>query len=253
MYRERRIEKFGAAQILPSFNSNGKTIGGTTSCEIVEEACTELSDEFLSSLFHRIERHLDAPDGFDTRLDEERYVDKLREALDEIEAVLSNDHFTVDKVQDRKDLRKRLWSLISEIKEAHIDALYAELDRDIGLLERGSLSKEYSTEDEVIDFYEDLVDSFNDKWAVFVDSYEERFGRVTTNWEKLYDPDQQLTFYFNIGTAERCYDQQPPAICEVCDHLIEIVDYKCFNCNAPRSERNRKKYRGRIALDSIAD
>jgi len=71
----------------------------------------------------------------------------------------------------------------------------------------------------------------------------------------MFDPDQQINYYFQWQTGQQCFDQQlgdsPPAICEVCDALIDLTDYKCFNCDAPRSDRNRKKYRGRISLEEM--
>ena len=266
LYREKRIAKFGSAE-LPDIESNGKSISSSARFKNVNESC-ELSREFLSTLFTRVERHLNAPDGFDSRLEEERYVDKLRYALSEVEEVLFSTDFTVDRVEERKGCRIRLWNLITSIKEAHVEALHAELERDLGIWERNELPQEYDdavsqsnkpteylSEDEIQDLFEDLHTSFNSNWPAFVDSYEDRFGPATTCWEKLYDADQKLSFYFQWQTAERCYDQQlgncPPAICEVCDHIIELTDYKCFNCDAPRSKRNRKKYRGRISLENM--
>ena len=114
---------------------------------------------------------------------------------------------------------------------------------------------EYSSEDELHELFDGLIDAFDSSWKAFVDSYDERFGSEATCWEKLYDHDQDLSFYFNWQSGERCYDQQlgnqPPAICEVCDSLIQLTDWKCFNCDAPRSERNQRKYRGRVSLKSI--
>ena len=85
-YKERRIEKFGAAE-LPDINFNGKSISSSARFESADESC-ELSDEFLVTLFKRVERHLNAPEGFDSRMEEERYVDKLRESLNEVSTIL---------------------------------------------------------------------------------------------------------------------------------------------------------------------
>lgn len=257
LYRERRREKFGDAEI-PNIKYNGTTI---SSAELVsaEETCQEqLSDDFISTLFQRIERHLNAPEGFDSRLEEERYVDKLRDALATVETTLFSEEFSIERVEERKELRKKLWDLVDEIRIAHEDALSAELERDVGIWNRSSNSDhilEYSSTEEMHDCFHQLIQLFNDNWDTFVDSYEARLGPATTKWERLYDPDQHLSVYFQWQTGERCYNQQvgnqPPAICEVCDHLLALSDYKCFNCDAPRSERNRNKYRGRVSLETM--
>lgn len=270
LYRKRRLEKFGTSEI-PGIDCAGKGLLSSARFENADKR-GELGDEFLSSLFQRVERHLEAPEGFDARLEEERFVDKLRDALSSVETTLSKEDFIIDRVEERKELRRKMWKLLHEIKVAHVDALYAELERDLDIWDRSnkllstlsnedadgggrSQPMEYSSEDEIRDLFDHLVDQFNSKWSAFVDSYEERFGPAATHWEKLYDADQNLSFFFQWQTGERCYDQQvgnqTPAICEVCDCLIELTDYKCFNCDAPRSERNKKKYRGRVSLENM--
>ena len=258
LYRERRRAKFPTE--LPDFKlSNGKIISSVVQYEEDDDKSYEhLSTTFLTSLFHRVERNVNAPEGFDSRLEEERYVDELRDALAEVEAALNED-LTIDSIEERKEQRKRLWSLIGKIKDAHITALYAEVDRDLGLWDRREDEDGvcgYSSEDDIHDLYEDLLNTFEDEnWPRFVDSFEARFGPSTTCWERMFDPDQQINYYFQWQTGQKCFDQQlgdsPPAICEVCDALIDLTDYKCFNCDAPRSVRNRKKYRGRISLEEM--
>ena len=90
-------------------------------------------------------------------------------------------------------------------------------------------------------------------WRTFVDSYEDRFGLRNSCWEKLYDPEEDRSFYYQWQTGEKVslIGNLSPAICEVCDSLIDLTDYKCFNCDSLRSVRNRKKYRGRISLDEM--
>ena len=210
-------------------------------------------------MFHRVERSNNStPEGFDHRLEEERYVDKLRESLAEIEAALDS-HILIEHVEDRKALRKRLYNIIDQIKDAHIDALYAELDRDLGLWDRSRESEEkgvlkFTSEEEIHDHYEHLVATFeNINWKTFVDSYEGKFGLRNSCWEKLYDPEEDLSFYYQWQTGEKVspISNLSPAICEVCDSLIELTDYKCFNCDSLRSDRNRTKYRGRISLEEM--
>ena len=247
IYRERRREKFGDAEI-PEIQYKDTSLASALYLSRVEDNCQEkLSNDVVSEIFRRVERHINAPPGFDSRLEEERYVDKLRELLDQVETTLSLEDFCIERVEERKDLRKKLWALIDKIKVAHVDALRAELERDEGIWERANADGilEYSSVEEMQDYFDQLITLFHDSWDSFTDSYVVRFGPVTTKWERLYDPDQQMSVYFQWQTGERCYDlqvgNQPPAICEVCDHLLALSDYKCFNCDTPRSERNRKK------------
>lgn len=251
LYREKRREKFGDVVIVPLL---GKKSPSRLESSADDDA-DELSGDFLSSLFRRVERNVNAPDGYDSRLPEEAYVDKLRCALSDAEGLLRQD-YTVDRLEEKKALRKRLWNLVDEIKEAHLNALYAELDRDLGLWERGAFSSklEYSSEDDVHDLFERLIDSFESNWGTFAESYENRFGGPNTRWERLLDPDNNVNFYFQWQTGERAtVGSQPPAICEVCDHLLQLTDCKCFNCDAELSARNRRKYRGRLSLESIEE
>ena len=242
---------------LPDFKCKDKIISSVAQYDEGVENY-ELTQEFLTSLFHRVERSTSTPEGFDYRLEEERNVDKLRESLAEVETALDS-HFTVEQVEDRKALRKRLYTIIDEIKDAHIDALYAELDRDLGLWDRRKDSEEggvlkFTSEEEIHDHYEHLVATFeNINWNSFVDSYEGKFGLRNTCWERLYDPEEDLSFYYQCQTGEKVspIGNLPPAICEVCDSLIHLTDYKCFNCDSLRSVRNRKKYRGRISLEEM--
>ena len=74
LYRERRRGKYEST--LPDFECNGRRI--SFSCNSVNESRCELSKAFLSSLPQRVERKNS------TRLEEEIFVDNLREALDEV-------------------------------------------------------------------------------------------------------------------------------------------------------------------------
>jgi len=126
------------------------------------------------------------------------------------------------------------------------------LDRSRESEEKGVL--EFSSEEEIHDHYEHLVATFeNINWKTFVDSYEGKFGLRNSCWEKLYDPEEELSFYYQWQTGQKVpsIGNQSPAICEVCDSLIDLIDYKCFNCDSLRSVRNRKKYRGRISLEEM--
>jgi len=259
LYRERRRNNPRLYVALPDFKCKDKIISSVAQCDEGVENY-ELTQEFLTSLFHRVERSNNStPEGFDHRLEEERYVDKLRESLAEVETALDS-HFIVEQVEDRKALRKRLYTIIDEIKDAHIDALYAELDRDLGLWDRSRDSKEdnvleFTSEEEIHDHYEHLVATFIVimNWKSFVDSYEGRLGLRNTCWEKLYDPEEELSFYYQWQTGEKVspIGNLSPAICEVCDSLIDLTDYKCFSCDSLRSVRNRTKYRGRISLEEM--
>ena len=252
LYRERRGLKFTSE--FPDIKCNGKSISSSARFESADESC-ELSIEFISSLFQRVERHINAPDGFDSWLKEERYVDKLRDALVDVATTVSCEDFSIDRVEERKELRKRLWSLIDEIKVTHL-----ELERDLGIWDRNKLSEgvdganpnqplEYTSTGQTYRFIQWQPECFC--WWLR--------GQVWTNGNPLGEtvrPDQNLSFYFQWQTGERCYDQQVgnqpvPAIGEICDCLIELTDYKCFNCDAPRSERNKKKYRGRVSLENM--
>ena len=270
LYRQRRLEKFGDS-VLPDIECEGKHISSSAQLTTNASEISELSQGFLSNLFKRVERHIDAPERFDSRLEEERYVDKLRDKLNIIDNTLMNEDLNLDRVEERQELRAKLWAIVEEIKDAHLDALEAERERDLGIWDRTIFAEDtdgicmssdeysplpYTSEDEIHDVIDGVASLFNDNWQRFVDNYEDRHGPGNTYWEKLYDADQNLTFYFNTQSAQRCYDQQlgnqPPAICEVCDSLIELADFKCFHCDAARSERNKKKYRGRVSLESMA-
>jgi len=110
LYRERRRNNPRLYVELPDFQCNGKIISSVAQHdERVDNY--ELTEEFLTSLFHRVERSTSTPEGFDHRLEEERYVDKLRESLAEVEAALDS-HFTIEQVENRKALRKRLYNTL---------------------------------------------------------------------------------------------------------------------------------------------
>ena len=137
--------------------------------------------------------------------------------------------------------------------------MYAELDRDLGLWDRSRDSGEdgvleFTSEEEIHDHYESLQATFEGmNWRTFVDSYEGKYGLRNSCWEKLYDPEEELSFYYQWQTGEKVppIGNLSPAICEVCDSLIDLTDYKCFSCDSLRSVRNRAKYRGRISLEEM--
>uniref|UniRef100_A0A7S1XZZ4 EF-hand domain-containing protein n=1 Tax=Phaeomonas parva TaxID=124430 RepID=A0A7S1XZZ4_9STRA len=68
-------------------------------------------------------------------------------------------------------------------------------------------------------------------------------GSATTRWERLYvdKGDPESFYYYNLDTGET--HEGECAICESCDSVIQAEDQRCFECNAPRSKRNRALFR----------
>jgi hypothetical protein len=46
---------------------------------------------------------------------------------------------------------------------------------------------------------------------------------------------------------------QEPAVCHVCDEIIDGLDVRCFSCNTDRSRHNRKLYTGTSELPKLED
>ncbi len=130
--RKKRLMKFGPNEV-PTITYEGACISTKTVINQNEEG---LSKEFLSSLFRRIERSIDIPEGYDHRMTEERYVDQLRNELQKIDTILTTSDFIMERIREKAELRHRLWELVEEIKQVHEESLEAELERDLMLFRK---------------------------------------------------------------------------------------------------------------------
>ena len=77
------------------------------------------------------------------------------------------------------------------------------------------------------------------------------YGTAETRWEKLWDEQYEMHYYYNWQTTVSYWEQ--PAICERCDNFIDPMDVRCFVCGTERSEANLKLYHGLSALGEPVD
>lgn len=130
--RKKRLMKFGPNEV-PTITYEGACISTKAVINGNEDG---LSNDFLSSLFRRVERKIDIPEGYDHRMTEERYEDQLRNELQKIDTILTTTDFIIERIGEKTELRHRLWQLIEEIKQVHEESLEAELERDLVLFRK---------------------------------------------------------------------------------------------------------------------
>jgi len=103
-----------------------------------------------------------------------------------------------------------------------------------------------------LDHYVDLRERSVNDFKLLTEEVVEVIGTRNSRWEKLFDENTGKHYHYNwkIGKRE---DDDNPAVCEVCDVIIDPVDFKCFDCNSLRSGVNQSKYRGHTALEDLMD
>jgi serine/threonine-protein phosphatase 2B regulatory subunit len=103
-----------------------------------------------------------------------------------------------------------------------------------------------------LDHYLDLRERSENDFKLLVEEIVENVGTRNSRWEKFTNMENGKHFHYNWKTGQQD-DSGDPAICEVCDVILDPVDYKCFDCHTLRSHVNQGKYKGRTPLSDLME
>lgn len=98
----------------------------------------------------------------------------------------------------------------------------------------------------------DLREKSVNDFQLLAEEIIETVGTRNSHWEKFWDDkkEKHYVYHWKLGKSDNSDD---PAVCEVCDVIIDPVDYKCFDCDTLRSKINQPKYKGRTPLEDLME